>query len=113
VEGILERLDREGSAFAAATAGAMRSKSPSALKFIFRSLSDAKGKNLTDCLKMEYRVASRAVMAHDFREGVRAVLIDRHGNTRWQPAQLAAVRDGDIAGYFANLGANELTFPRI
>ena len=113
VEAILERLDRDGGAFAIATAATMRSKSPTALKFIFRALHDAKGKNLTECLKMEYRIAARAVMAHDFCEGVRAVLIDKDGKPRWQPASLAAVTDGDIAGYFADLGARELNLPRI
>ncbi len=108
VETILERLDRDSSAFATATAATMRSRSPSALKFIFRSLREAKGRNLSDCLKMEYRVASRAVMAHDFREGVRATLIDRDGKPQWQPASLAAAKDSDIAGYFASLGAREL-----
>jgi enoyl-CoA hydratase len=108
VEAILERLDRDASAFATATAAAMRSRSPSALKFIFRCLREARGKNLADCLKMEYRVASRAVMAHDFREGVRATLIDRDGKPHWQPASLAAAKDSDIAGYFAGLGAKEL-----
>jgi enoyl-CoA hydratase len=110
VEMILERLDRDGGEFAAATAAAMRGKSPSALKFIFRAMREAKDRTLNDCLKMEYRVAARAVMAHDFREGVRAVLIDKDGRPRWQPAALAAVRDIDIAGYFAPLGAGELSF---
>jgi len=109
VEAILERLDRDSSPFAAATAATMRSRSPSALKFIFRALREAKGKNLRDCLKMEYRVAARAVMAHDFREGVRATLIDKDGAPHWNPASLAAVKDAEIAGYFAPLGARELS----
>jgi enoyl-CoA hydratase len=57
---------------------------------------------------MEYRVASRAVMAHDFREGVRATLIDKDGVPRWKPASLAAVKDAEIEGYFAPLGTREL-----
>ena len=106
VEAILERLDRDASPFAVATTAAtMRSRSPTALKFIFRALREARGKSLPDCLKMEYRVASRAVMAHDFREGVRATLIDRDGKPQWQPASLAAVKDSDIAAYFAPLGS--------
>jgi enoyl-CoA hydratase len=108
VEAILERLDRDGGAFAAATAALLRARSPSALKFIFHAMREAKGKNLQECLKMEYRVAARAVMAHDFREGVRATLIDKDGRPAWQPASLAAV--SDIAGYFATRGADELRF---
>jgi enoyl-CoA hydratase len=113
VEGVLERLDRDGGAFAAGTAAAMRAKSPSALKFIFRALREAKGCALTDCLKMEYRVAVRAVMAHDFREGVRAALIDKDGRPRWQPSPLAAVNDADIARYFEPLGAREFQLPKL
>jgi enoyl-CoA hydratase len=113
VEAILERLDRDGGDFAVETAALMRSRSPSAVKFIFRALREAKGKNLGHCLKMEYRVAARAVMAHDFREGVRAALIDKDGKPRWQPAALAGVSDADIAGYFADLGAGELSLRNI
>ena len=113
VEAILERADRDGGEFPRAAAAMMRSRSPSAVKFIFRALREAKGKNLADCLKMEYRVACRAVMAHDFREGVRATLIDKDGKPRWQPAALAGVSDADISGYFAALGAGELSLRNI
>jgi enoyl-CoA hydratase len=110
VEAILERLDREGAPFAQETAALMRSRSPTSLKLIFRALREAKGKNLNECLKMEYRIAARAVMAHDFREGVRATLIDKDGKPQWQPSSLAGAQDAAIAGYFASLGAGELTF---
>ena len=110
VEAILERLDRDGGAFAQETAAIMRSRSPTSLKLIFRALREAGSKNLNECLKMEYRIASRAVMAHDFREGVRATLVEKGATPRWQPAALAAVNDAAITGYFAPLGASELTF---
>ena len=57
---------------------------------------------------MEYRVAARRVMSADFREGVRAVLLDKDNAPRWAPAMLAGVSEADIAGYFAPLGAREL-----
>jgi enoyl-CoA hydratase len=110
VEAILERLDRDGGEFARNTAAMMRSRSPTALKFIFRAIREAKGKNLADCLKMEYRVAARAVTEHDFREGVRATLIDKDGKPQWRPSSLAAVGDSDIARYFAPLGTREWNF---
>jgi len=58
---------------------------------------------------MEYRVGSRRVMSADFREGVRAVLIDKDGVPRWNPGQLADVKEPDIAGYFASLGGHEIS----
>jgi enoyl-CoA hydratase len=110
VEAILERLDREGASFALETAALMRSRSPTSLKLVFRALHEAKTRNLRECLKMEYRLAARTVMAHDFREGVRATLIDKDGKPHWQPSSLAGVDDAAIAGTFASLGASELSF---
>jgi enoyl-CoA hydratase len=108
VEAVLERLDRDGSEFSAETARLMRTRSPTSLKLAFRLLREGRALSLNACLKMEYRVASRAVTGTDFREGVRAVLIDKDGAPRWRPDQLVGVKDADIAGYFASLGAQEL-----
>jgi enoyl-CoA hydratase len=108
VEGVLERLDRDGSDFSAQTARVIRTRSPESLKLTFRLLREGGGRSLHECLKMEYRVGSRRVMSGDFREGVRAVLIDKDGAPRWKPERLADVKEADIAGYFASLGGNEI-----
>ncbi len=108
VEAVLERLDRDGSDFAAQTARLIRTRSPTSLKLAFRLLREGKELSLNECLKMEYRVASRAVMHVDFREGVRAVLVDKDGAPRWRPDQLVGVKEADIAAYFEPLGAREL-----
>jgi len=109
VEAVLERLDRDGSEFSAQTARVIRTRSPESLKLTFRLLREAKPLSLHECLKMEYRVGSRRVMSADFREGVRAVLIDKDGVPRWNPGQLADVKEPDIAGYFASLGGHEIS----
>jgi len=108
VEAVLERLDRDGSDFSAQAARVMRTRSPESLKLTFRLLRDGKTLSLHECLKMEYRAGSRRVMSADFREGVRAALIDKDGAPRWNPGRLADVKEADIAGYFASLGGNEL-----
>jgi enoyl-CoA hydratase len=110
VEAVLERLDRDGSDFAAETARLIRTRSPTSLKLAFALVRQGKDLPRTECLKMEYRVGSRAVMGHDFREGVRALLRDKDGRPKWEPSALAAVTDRDIAGYFASLGPRELSF---
>ena len=110
VEAILERLDRDGSEFAADTARLIRSRSPTSLKLAFALVRRGKDLSRNECLKMEYRVGSRVVMGHDFREGVRAVLKDKDNRPRWEPSALAAITEQDIAGYFALLGARELSF---
>jgi enoyl-CoA hydratase len=108
VEAVLERLDRDGSAFAADTARLIRTRSPTALKLAFALLRRGKTLTLNECLKMEYRAAVRMVMGEDFREGVRAQLLDKDGKPRWQPDSLVRVKDADLADYFAPLGAREL-----
>jgi len=108
VEAVLERLDRDGSEFAAQTARLIRTRAPTSLKLAFRLLREGKTLSLRECLKMEYRVGSRRVMSADFREGVRAVLVDKDGAPHWSPAELAAVKEAEIAGYFASLGGKEL-----
>lgn len=106
VEAILERLDRDGSAFAVQTAQTIRSRSPTALKLVFRQLREAEHLSLKACLAMEYRLALRTLVAHDFREGVRAALVDKDRQPKWQPSALAGVQD--LERFFAALGPDEL-----
>ncbi|HEY0281627.1 MAG TPA: enoyl-CoA hydratase/isomerase family protein, partial [Rhizomicrobium sp.] len=61
-----------------------------------------------DCMRMEFRIASRILAGHDFYEGVRAVLVDKDNAPRWRPASLGEVTDDTVGAYFMPLGANEL-----
>jgi enoyl-CoA hydratase len=106
VEAILERLDRDGSEFARDTAQAIRTRSPTSLKLVYRQIRAAAHLDLKQCLAMEYRLALRVLPGHDFREGVRAALIDKDRAPKWQPSALAGV--GNLDGFFTPLGADEL-----
>ncbi|MBI3675283.1 MAG: enoyl-CoA hydratase/isomerase family protein [Proteobacteria bacterium] len=108
VEGILERLDREGSDWASATASTIRTKSPTSLKVAYRQIREGAKLEFDDCMRMEYRMVHRIVAGHDFYEGVRATIIDKDGAPKWKPAELAAVKDADVDAYFAPLGEKEL-----
>jgi enoyl-CoA hydratase len=106
VEAILERLDRDGSDFAQETAQVIRTRSPTSLKLVFRQLRQARQLDLRQCLAMEFRMALRILKMPDFREGVRAALVDKDRNPKWQPSSLAGV--GDLDRFFAPLGKDEL-----
>jgi len=106
VEAILERLERDGSDFALETAQIIRTRSPTSLKLVFRQLREAAALDLKQCLAMELRLALRVMKGHDFGEGVRAALIDKDRNPKWQPASLAGVENLD--SFFANLEDTEL-----
>jgi enoyl-CoA hydratase len=45
---------------------------------------------------------------HDFREGVRALLIDKDRGPKWQPARLADITDAMVDDYFAPLPEGDL-----
>ena len=50
----------------------------------------------------------RFLAGPDFREGIRAQVVDKDRNPRWKPATLAEVTAEDVAAYFAPLGGREL-----
>jgi len=102
VEAILERLDRDGSDFARDTAQTIRAMSPTSLKLTFALLREAAGLDLKQCLALEYRLARRVILSRDFREGVRAALVDKDRAPQWKPASLAAV--GATETFFAPSG---------
>jgi enoyl-CoA hydratase len=49
---------------------------------------------------MEYRIMAASLGSADFREGIRAQLIDRDRAPRWQPARLTEVSAAAVASYF-------------
>ena len=108
VEEILEGLDEERDEWAASTAAAIRTKSPTSLKIAFREVREGKTLSFDDCLRMEFCIASRILAGHDFFEGVRAAIVDKDGAPKWRPASLGDVTDDAVDAYFAPLGEKKL-----
>jgi enoyl-CoA hydratase len=101
VEEILARLDARPEPGAAAAADRIRRHSPTALAVTLRALREARTlATLEQALAADYRIMSASLGAHDFREGIRAQLIDRDRAPRWQPPRLAEVSAEAVAGYF-------------
>lgn len=115
VEDIVRRLrtmdgtpgvEGDGSTEAATT---IEAKSPTAVKVTLESLRRAKGLTLDEALAQEYRVGLRFLVAPDFREGIRAQVVDKDRTPQWKPATLHEVHATDVARFFAPLGDRELT----
>ena len=104
---IVRRLRTVGGE-AADVAGTIEAKSPTAVKVALASLRRAAGLDLAGALEQEYRVGLRFLDGPDFREGIRAQVIDKDRTPHWQPASLDEVRDADVEAYFAPLGDREL-----
>ena len=109
VEQCLEAARSSGDDWAAGVAREMAAKSPTSLKVTLAALRHARTLgSLEDCLNMEFRIISRMFHAPDFREGVRAALIDKDQSPRWQPASLSEVSEAAVSAHFAPLGPKEL-----
>lgn len=111
VEEIIARLGDSGGEWAELTAAALRRMSPFALKIAFRQIREGAKQDFEDCMILEYRLSQRVVPGHDFREGVRALLVDKDMNPRWDPPTLGQVTDEQIARAFEPLPDGDLTFP--
>ena len=85
VEAILAALDAAGAdaAWAAQTAAAIRTKSPTSLKITLAQVRRGAGWSFGACMQAEFRIVSRIVYGHDFYEGVRATIIDKDNAPRW------------------------------
>ncbi|SEJ80645.1 enoyl-CoA hydratase [Arthrobacter sp. yr096] len=93
---------------ATAAADTIEAKSPTSVKVTLESLRRVRGLSLEEALDQEYRVGLRCLAGPDFREGIRAQVVDKDRNPQWKPPILAEVRESDVEGYFAPLGEREL-----
>ncbi len=109
VEAILAELDREAETnseqarWSAELAQTIRSKSPTSLKLALAQMRYGRDHSFEDCMRAEFRIVSRIVYGRDMAEGVRAVIVDKDNNPRWNPKELGAVSDTMIESYFEPL----------
>jgi enoyl-CoA hydratase len=65
-----------------------------------------------DAMRLEYRLVHRFVAGHDFREGVRALIIDKDNRPEWRPSTLEEVTAADVEAYFRPLPGGDLPLAR-
>jgi enoyl-CoA hydratase len=111
MDDIVAALHRDGSELARSTLKALNEKSPRGLVVTLKLLRLARASaTLEECLAREYRAALAVFASDDFREGIRAAVIDKDREPRWSPPRIEEVTPEMIAPYFANIGADELVF---
>jgi len=111
MQDIVAALQRDGSELAQSTLKTLNEKSPRGMVVALRLLRLARASSsLEQCLVREYRAALEVFASDDFREGVRAAVIDKDRNPRWSPPAIEDVTPAIVAPYFAEIGADELVF---
>jgi enoyl-CoA hydratase len=111
MEDIVAELQRDGSELAQSTLKTLNEKSPRGMVVALKLLRLARrSSSLQECLVREYRAALEVFASDDFREGVRAAVIDKDRSPRWSPPRIEDVTTEMVAPYFAEIGADELVF---
>ncbi|MGV7468076.1 enoyl-CoA hydratase/isomerase family protein, partial [Mycobacterium kansasii] len=75
-----------------------------------RSIREGRFQTLDECLVREYRMSLQGVsgtVSNDFREGVRARMVDRDFSPKWDPPSLDKVSDDMVDQYFSRLSNSE------
>src|SRR6266436_2016582 len=86
MEDIVAALQRDGSELAQSTLKTLFEKSPRGMVVTLKLLRLARNSSsLEECLMREYRAALEVFRSDDFREGIRAAVIDKDRNPRWAP----------------------------
>jgi enoyl-CoA hydratase len=109
VEDIVASLEA-GDDWAQSQAAIIRRMSPTSCKLSLAGLRLARGADIETALINEYRMVCEIRNGHDFFEGIRAQLIDKDRNPKWQPATLEAVSDDDVARHLEVPETGDLTF---
>ena len=111
MEDIFAALKRDGSEFALETLKTLNEKSPRGLVVTLKLLRLARtASSLEECLVREYRAALEVFRSDDFREGVRAAVIDKDRNPTWSPSRIEDVTPDMLAQYLAEIDTDELKF---
>jgi enoyl-CoA hydratase/carnithine racemase len=88
--------------WAQATLAVMRARSPLAMHVVYRQLQAGRRLSLADCFRMEFDLVQRSIEQGDLIEGVRALIVDKDKQPRWQPASAAELTSAKLAPFYAD-----------
>ncbi|KAK9913136.1 hypothetical protein M0R45_036960 [Rubus argutus] len=121
VEEILSALEEEskininGDDWLDSTIQSLKMAPPMSLKITLRSFREGRTQGVGECLVRDYRMACHVLqgkISKDAAEGVRALLIEKDGNPKWDPSKLELITDQMVEHYFGKLDdIEELKIP--
>jgi enoyl-CoA hydratase len=107
VPDIMRALKAAPEDWAGEALSVLRRASPTSLAAALRQLRGGRDLSVEEMLRIEYRLAARISTSHDFREGVRSILIDKDNAPSWRPADLGSLDDAAVESLFRPLEPDE------
>lgn len=99
-------LGREGD-WGATVLATLDGRSPFSLAVTLKALREgARLASVEDCLAMEYRLCRHFLERDELFEGIRAAVVDKDRNPRWE----TEVDPAEVEACFASLGDDDLTY---
>jgi enoyl-CoA hydratase/carnithine racemase len=83
------------------TLAALGKRSPTMLCVTHEQLRRGATMNLPDCFRMELGMVHECFQQGDFVEGIRALIVDKDNQPRWNPPLLEQVEKESVARFFA------------
>ncbi|GAA1124130.1 enoyl-CoA hydratase/isomerase family protein [Citricoccus alkalitolerans] len=109
-EEIVAALQADGAPEAAAAAEAILGKCPTSVKITLDHVRGAaQARSVQEVLEADYRLTYHLLRAHNFPEGIRALLVDKDRNPQWEPATLDQVTADEITALTAPVEGRGLT----
>jgi enoyl-CoA hydratase/carnithine racemase len=107
---IATSLETADDDWSAKTLERLKANAPLAMACAIELIHRARARDrIEEALISEFRYTYRAAEQGDFREGIRAAIIDKDKSPRWTHDDLKAPHIGDISTMLRPLGAHELT----
>eukprot|EP00922_Rhytidocystis_sp_ex-Travisia-forbesii_P036218 GHVS01053730.1.p1 GENE.GHVS01053730.1~~GHVS01053730.1.p1 ORF type:complete len:439 (+),score=92.90 GHVS01053730.1:216-1532(+) len=98
---LLDALESDPHSFCQDAAKTIKSKCPLSCAVWFRQHTIGVKMSLADCLRMEFLlVQSFVLFTPNFREGVRALLVDKDNAPKWSPATIAEISEDFVDEMF-------------
>lgn len=108
IEDILVALQKTKNSWCEEVVATLQTRSPTSLKVTLAALQRGSNMEFDDCMRMEYRLTQHFMQQPDFYEGIRAAIVDKDRNPRWQPANLSDVTNAIVEKYFVEQAYGEL-----
>ena len=110
IEEIINRLSLLNNKWGDKFVEVLLRMSPTSLKVTHKSLRLGGKLSLKNCLRMEWNISNHFLKTSDFYEGVRALLLDKDYQPKWDPITLDLVTPEIIDSYFIESGGNSISF---